>query len=356
MPLSVAALLAAAALAVAPTPTISLQTSPRADALRVTGQPTQFALDLRDAAGRPLDAASVEYVLRAPVRSTWLSTDMPVVEGTELLAGAARVAAGRARFDYHLPIRGAYVLDVSLVPDHGERVRRVFRLTVGERRGEARSVAVLLAALLGLGLCFGALFGRAHRERGATPRIGVGAPGLLVLLLAAGSAPAAAHEPARVAPGAVAATARDAWGVTELRLRIGRARVGVPVPVRAALVDVATGAPLPGVRWDLTIDDAEHGTRVFSSSTTSPGVEFVGRFQFTDGAPHRVSLRARREGGARDGRDAAASVELAVLVGVEAVQPPTRVVVRALVMLLAVTALGLGVGFALSVRLVPRAP
>ncbi|MDP9347845.1 MAG: hypothetical protein M3P24_01665, partial [Gemmatimonadota bacterium] len=126
---------------------------------------TSVALDVRDGAGAPMRNGMLTYTLRAPARSRWISTDVPVVEGTELFGGREKITNGRVSFDYRFPLRGTYSLDVTVTPEHGEPMERTFAVHVAERSGEARNLAVFLVGLLAFGLAFGMLLGRAARAR-----------------------------------------------------------------------------------------------------------------------------------------------------------------------------------------------
>jgi hypothetical protein len=340
MPLSAVFLLAA--LAGAEPPSVSLQTSPRPEEIRATEGLTHVVLEVRDGAGAPVRDASLAYVLRAPARSRWISTDVPVVEGTQLLSGREQLANGRVSFDYRFPLRGTYLLTVAVTPEEGPAVNRVFAVRVGERSGEARNLAVLLVGLLGLGLAFGVLFARAARAR-RVPR----ATFLGVLLLLAAASPARAHDTLQVrAPGR--ALARDASGTVQASLEVGGpVRVGVAAPVRGTLVELATGRPVPDVLWEIAVLDEEHGDSIFRSVFQTREGSFVRHHQFTDGAPHRVVLRARpAPGGARS----FSPVEVGLPVRVQAIQPPTPVVVRTLALLVGVAGLGLVLGVIISAR------
>jgi hypothetical protein len=103
---------------------------------------------------------------------------------------------------------------------------------------------------------------------------------------------------------------------------------------------------IQNVHYSLSFQHIEDEQEVFAAETTGPDGRLLWGQQFFDGAEHRVTLRATPANGARF-----APLQLELIAGVRGISPPMQVMVKSLLLLLAVVAAAMIVGYVVSVRL-----
>lgn len=124
-------------------------------------------------------------------------------------------------------------------------------------------------------------------------------------------------------------------------------KVGELVQIAGRLVDAATGEPVRNVRYELVAWHLEEDKPVFRARIGSADGTFSWGHQFWDGTEHELRIVASPgDGGSRQ----FAPVTLRRVVAVEPVPPSVPVQLRALLYLLAVTAVGLVVGIQVGLR------
>ncbi len=129
----------------------------------------------------------------------------------------------------------------------------------------------------------------------------------------------------------------------ELKLTPDAAVVGELATLSASFT--RKGRPAGPVACELVFWHIEDQREVFHTRFLSPDGTIEWRHQFFDGAPHRVTLTAEPVS------EGSAPVRVRMNIDVEAVHPPTSVVIRTMLFLLGVTALSMAVVFVGAFRL-----
>lgn len=125
-----------------------------------------------------------------------------------------------------------------------------------------------------------------------------------------------------------------------------RARVGELAFFVAELTE--DGAPVAAVDYTLRIEQVEGDKQIFSTTVHAPdGVMNWGQ-QLFDGAAHRVSITAASTD------SSFAPITANMVLGVEAVQPPSHVVARTLLLLVGLTAVAMIAGYGVMHSLAAR--
>jgi len=152
--------------------TITLTTQP--DAAQIVPDevesPTKFIIEARGPGGAALRNVYIDVEITAPTSGPFVSTDVPVVEGTTLLKSRFGAPDGRLEFDYVVPIRGTYKVKLQAIPGVGatfQPISKEFDLNVKERAVEIGYFWLTIAALLVVGIGAGWVLG--YFNRGARP-------------------------------------------------------------------------------------------------------------------------------------------------------------------------------------------
>ncbi len=293
--------------------TIGLETVPSVDQLHPHSDPVRIILRLLDSDGRPVQQGKLHIRLLAPAPGWLFSTDLPLVEGTDLLEMDLPVSQGQAAWEYTFPIRGVYRLEV------GTAGERVFEIGIKENRTRLFYLGIFFVALFSFGFVAGRLFTSAGRISRGEVRLG------LFFLLAFGL---------MLLIGEVSSAEKKQDGLVA-KLEVDPAQVGQPSQIRWRLADPKTGKPVPA-RLTLAITHLEEGKQVFVLDSIPTNGEFNFRFHFTDGSSYRVASVARVEG-----RE---PVQEEGTVTVTAREPPQGAILPSLFFFLTVIALGLAGG------------
>jgi hypothetical protein len=292
--------------------------------------------------GRPVRNAIIELRMTAPEPPALVRSDVPRIEGRELLRTRFGAPDGRFSFSYVLPMRGRYELDLRAEPTAGGTPsfapfaqQRTF--SVDERSGELVRFVLVLAGMFAFGLVSAIVLAR-PRLRAAAARDGGGpARPAAGRLAAPGVAPAAVLLAllALVFVGFLAADAvrqidaddeavayqGEGRGVERtagvLRWRMNRSSeegisVQTLVETRGSVTDTRSGAPLPGAAVRIEALDLETGKPAFATEAPTDAGGFVWAMAYWDGVDYDVRLSALPgEGGPRFA-PAESRVELAV--------------------------------------------
>ena len=302
------------------------QIRPDTDYARVTLQVLQR--------GQPLSAGHVDVTITAPDRTSWISTDFPMVEGTPLLSLASDLQDGTLTFDYLFPIRGTYQVDttVSPVPSGPEFPTTTLQQTLQlrENPAEVRNVWILIGGLFLLGGIGGMLFARSASAREALPSIA-----LWVCLIGLGMiAPASMAD----SNGQYVVQGEGGW-VLDVRTTPTHATVGQMLQFDVVLSK--DGAVFPeATQTTLLLHHVEDDKAVFETTTHAQTGASSQRFQFFDGAPHTVTITAQPLS-----QDQATPLQAVFEMEVEGLQPPMAVKIRTLVILIGVLVVGMAAGF-----------
>ncbi len=148
--------------------TITVTTDPAAGKIIPDAELAKTTIEVKDAQGRLIENAVIDFELDAPRPSPWISTDFPVVEGTRLFQSRFAAPDGRLVLDFIWPLRGEYRLFVRASPAPGTDasfapVTREVTLHLNENPAERGNLIQLIIGLFALGLVAGIVMGAANR-------------------------------------------------------------------------------------------------------------------------------------------------------------------------------------------------
>lgn len=302
----------------------------------------KLSVRVEDAAGRTVaEPTRFSIELDSPPRNAFFSTGFPIVEGTPLLRGEFNSDRGNLELRYLFPIRGIYRLKVVAESSLG-RSEHEWNLKIHEEPRAVRRFYGLIALLSVFGGVSGICLARSVRRRTAGP---VSASVIAALGLFAGLSSTTvageehAHSHASNIHTSDSAIGESSSGRIEIRLSPLSATVGNLATLSGGFEPkVRQGGP---IEFTLSFVNLEHDREVFRTRLMAPDGTFQLRYQFTDGASHRVIVSGRATG---DG-NTNAPLETAMNVAVRAIQPPAPIVSRTLLFLLGITTSAMLLGF-----------
>lgn len=129
--------------------------------------PDTLIVEVKDASGRAVPNVQLSVHMVAPPTNWFISTDVPRIEGKDILDWNAVSADGREEFQYLFPIRGAYHLTIKASPAPGSTtsfspITREMDLSISEKPTSVLYLLAFLAALFTFGVISGAVLGRAN--------------------------------------------------------------------------------------------------------------------------------------------------------------------------------------------------
>lgn len=395
--LALVLLLAAVLLALGPQPTAAaaegefrVTFDPPVDQLVAQGNPdspktpTTVTITALGPEGRPLRDAVIEARLTAPDPGLPAGSDVPRVEGRELLFSRFGAPDGRYRFSYLLPIRGDYSLDLRALPAAGSAApfapfSATQTFAVGERPAELRLFVALLAALFLFGLISAVLLARPKFRAAARRRAAGGAeggetpgwidvPGMTGGLIALGvlfavfvgflvvdtvreirtDTTVAAYQGAgRGVDRAVAG--KDA----ALRYHVDRTSedgIGVQtlVRTRGELTNPTGGAPPTGAAVRIEALDLETGKPMFATDAPPADGRFAWDLVYWDGVDYKTTVAAAGPG--------IAPIDDTLELAVMPLAPPLTRKLASMAWLLTPLVAGIGLGLLLARRRWDRGP
>ena len=290
-------------------PTVRLTTEPSLNRLlpfeaeaSTLPAPVHLALQAIDAAGQPLQKARIHLRITTPPHNPWLTTDFPIVEGTELLDMTTSAPQGNLQFQQMLPIRGDYRIQVEVTPTETNQFapfQQNLTLPVRENWVKYRNFGILAVLLLAAGLGGGLVIGGQQKIRPgeiAPQRVQIllsGAAVLAIITLLAinlSNLGGESHAKTPHAPNSSPASPQTQG----LQLQITgdtQATVGHPANLIAQLKDEA-GQPVSDVLLNITVTSLESGWTAFAyQSTPDRDGKLAWQQQFFDGAPHQVEVK-----------------------------------------------------------------
>ena len=130
-------------------------------------QPDKFIVEVKDGSGRAVPNVKLDVTMDAPPTNWFISTDVPRIEGVQVLNWSGVAPDGRQEFAYIFPIRGAYHLSVKASPAPGSSasfspVSQDTELRISEKPTSLMYLLLFLAALFTFGVISGAVLGRAN--------------------------------------------------------------------------------------------------------------------------------------------------------------------------------------------------
>ena len=297
-----------AELAQASQSTVRLTTEPSLDRLlpfeaeaSMVPTPVHLALQAIDASGQPLQNAQIHLQITTPPHNPWLTTDFPIVEGTELLDMTASAPQGKFQFQQMLPIRGDYKLKVEVTPTETNQFvpfQQTLTLPVRENWVKYRNFGILAAILLAAGLGGGLIIGGQQKIQPgeiAPQQVRIllnGAAMLAIAALLAINLSNLGEGHAEMADVPLSSpTSPQPQG---LQLQIAgdtQATVGQPANLVAQVKDSA-GQPVSDVLLNVTVTSLESGwTALAYQGTPNRDGKLAWQQQFFDGAPHQVAVK-----------------------------------------------------------------
>jgi hypothetical protein len=250
--------------------------------------------------------------LDAPKPGAFLTTDIPLVEGTRLLDIRLPLHQGRFEWKQLLPIRGVYRLSVAVTAGDGSVGQQNFEFSVAENREKWLWLGLFCAGLFFVGFVAGRIFTQDRTVKAA----------LVIALLVAASAFAAAHDAAKAAP-------QDSRAGT---IEVDPATVGKPTRIRwRGSLDLDQPALL-----SLAIVHLEKDKTVLALDKLMVERELSFNFHFPDGAEYLIKTVAEAPDRAAERAEQRVSVT--------GVEPSFAAQLPSLALFLAAIALGLGTG------------
>jgi hypothetical protein len=317
--------------------------------------PVTFKLQAVDAGGKLLTNALIKLQISTPPRNPFLTTDFPIVEGTELLELEAAAPNGKLEFEQMLPIRGNYQIQVNvspLVANAFASYQQTLNLNVRENPVKYKFFAVIAAILLSLGLLGGWVIGGQEEIKE-----GEIAPQSVRLLLSAltvvaivtllfinitaevAEAHGDAHSPKneKIAP-----SISQSQGM-EVRITGDKlATVGTLANLAVEVKDSTTGAAIKDVGLRVKAIALEDNLTVFAYQgfPNSEG-KLIWQEQFFDGAPHKVEVEAIS---LPESSRQFPVVKVAQSMEVEGIAPPMYIRLIGLFYFTAIVGMGMAIG------------
>ena len=315
--------------------------------------PPRFHLEAQDSQEKALSRVRMQIKMVTPATNPWISTDFPIVEGTELLSLEVPAAQGVVEFEQMLPIRGTYQVFVKVLPMDDAVATPLFEqvltVNVPENPVKFRNFAILagLCTLVGV---VGGFFIGTPQGRVEDPRSRLGLPESVRLLLIGLTLTAMAalifinvsaeFQGGHSSMGGVAnnmspinapSIAQDKEQVLNLD-GAKEARVGTAESFQARLTDRRTGQEIPSA-FKVSVINEENNWKLFSIAT--PIANHVRwRQQFFDGSGHRIEVQTPPHK-----KQPALTTKHSI--SVEGIAPPVSVRLKALAYLTGFVALGL---------------
>ncbi len=281
-------------------PTVQLQTEPPLEAVIADETVVKFQLQAVDIDQQPLSNANIQLRLLTPAKTPWLTSDFPIVEGTELLNLQTVSPQGSLEFEQVLPIRGNYRLQVAVRPEvagtFGE-FDQSLTFTVPENGVRYRNLAILAVILLSVGLGSGWILAgeQTVNEREIAPQpvrmllSGLTMVAIAVLLLVNISAEVAAFNNQTeslldTSPAIVENETMQLELLGDTQAVVGNlATFGVKVS------NPTTGEAITEVDVSIQSVALESDAVMFAyQGTPDPVGKLIWKEQFFDGAPHQV--------------------------------------------------------------------
>ena len=323
--------------------------------------PVTFKLQAVDAGGKLLTNALIKLQISTPPRNPFLTTDFPIVEGTELLELEAAAPNGKLEFEQMLPIRGNYQIQVNvspLVANAFASYQQTLNLNVRENPVKYKFFAVIAAILLSLGLLGGWVIGGQEEIKE-----GEIAPQSVRLLLSAltvvaivtllfinitaevAEAHGDAHSPKneKIAP-----SISQSQGM-EVRITGNKlATVGRLANLAVEVKDSTTGAAIKDVGLRVKAIALEDNLTVFAYQgfPNSEG-KLIWQEQFFDGAPHKVEVEAIS---LPESSRQFPAVKVAQSMEVEGIAPPMYIRLIGLFYFTAIVGMGMAIGLLIQHR------
>lgn len=335
-------------------PTVQLQTEPSLEAVIVDDTVVKFKLQALDTDQKFLSDAKIDIRLLMPSPTPWLTSDFPIIEGTELLHLGAISPQGSLEFEKVLPIRGNYRLEVAVNPEvegSFQPFKESIVIKIPESAVRYRNLAILATILLISGVGSGWILGgdQIINEGEIAPHpVRLLLSGMTVIAIIAllfvnfsaemATATAEINEVAEVSP-AIAQNKGIQIGLSG----DSQAVVGELASQTVTVTDLLTGEPIANIPISVQSVAIESDAVMFTYQGTSDSMgKLTWQEQFFDGAPHRVTATVLPVG---KESDSASTLQVSQDIEVSAIAPPLFVRFISLFYLTLIFVVGLVGGF-----------
>ena len=280
---------------------VQIQTSPPLKEVIADETLVKFQLQALDTEEQPLSDANIQVRILTPAKTPWLTSDFPIVEGTELLNLEASASQGNLEFEQVLPRRGNYSMEVAVTPQFTgafEAFEQSLTLSIPENPVKYRNLAILAVILLGVGFGGGSILAsdQTVRDDEIAPKpvrmllSGMTVVAIVVLLFVNLSAElASSNGEGGEVMSSTPAIAKNQEMQVELSGDI-QAFVGKLATQTVQITNTTTGEPITDVQVTVQSVALESDALMFAyKGTPDTTGKLTWEEQFFDGAPHRVT-------------------------------------------------------------------
>jgi hypothetical protein len=152
---------------------IAISTNPALNEIHPHGgpsaglEPDTLIFDVKDASGKNIPNVKLDVHMVAPPTNWFISTDVPRIEGHDILIWSGVTPDGHQEFQYLFPIRGDYHIIANASPAPGSTatfspITKDTELPISEKPKSVLYLLLFLAALFIFGVISGAVLGRAN--------------------------------------------------------------------------------------------------------------------------------------------------------------------------------------------------
>lgn len=312
--------------------------------------PPRFHLEAQDSQGKALSRVRMQIKIVTPATNPWISTDFPIVEGTELLSLEVPAAQGVVEFEQMLPIRGTYQILLKVMPMDDAvstpLIEQVLTVNVPENPVKFRNFAILAGMCTLVGAVGGFFIGTPQGRLDLRSTLGIPESVRLLLIGLTLTAMAALifinvsaeFQGGHSSMAGMANTPINAPSIAQDKEQVlnldgaKEARVGTAESFQARLTDRRTGQEIPSA-FKVSVINEENNWKLFSIAT--PIADHLRwRQQFFDGSGHLIEVQTPPH-------KKQPALTTKHLVSVEGIAPPVSVRLKALAYLTGFVALGL---------------
>jgi hypothetical protein len=312
--------------------------------------PPRFHLEAQDSQGKALSRVRMQIKMVTPATNPWVSTDFPIIEGTELLSLEVPAAQGVVEFEQMLPIRGTYQILLKVMPMDDAvstpLIEQVLTVNVPENPVKFRNFAILAGMCTLVGAVGGFFIGTPQGRLDLRSTLGIPESVRLLLIGLTLTAMAALifinvsaeFQGGHSSMAGMANTPINAPSIAQDKEQVlnldgaKEARVGTAESFQARLTDRRTGQEIPSA-FKVSVINEENNWKLFSIAT--PIADHLRwRQQFFDGSGHRIEVQTPPHK-----KQPALTTKHSV--SVEGIAPPVSVRLKALAYLTGFVALGL---------------
>jgi len=267
-----------------------------------------------------------EIIIHTPQSRWWVSTDFPVVEGTQLYHFRGFTEDGKVHFKTMYPIRGEYQIEVSTQGD-----KHKLSLAVNETSSEITNMIIFLGLLFIIGMIGGQIFLRSFRAKTAMATLAM--MGMLSVL--APTDPAYAHETKPKAPHQIIHWTQSQGDYSlEVQFDSAQAIVGKNVDFEIQLKKGGALLQTPTI-VEIETFHLEDQTTMFKGQFTSKTGQMKQTLHYFDGAETKTTLTVKSLDNL--------NLSTGGIVNVEGIAPPTKAKFKVMTLLTLVVLGGMAV-------------